>query len=259
DPRRKYLSPELAARWRSAAWMWGADNPPLDWKSLQSKGLDRLKAMHSAGVRVMAGTDIPAPLVYPGFGLHDELQQLVKDAGLTTMEALQSATRSPAEFFKMSDSLGTIEKGKIADLVLLDANPLEDIRNTRSIQAVVQNGKLISKTGIQQILDQVAATNVAAALAEEAQAVKVDPKTYDAYVGRYEITPTWRVFVARENDRLMCWSGRLPKFELYPESETRFSAKVIEARVTFVKDDSGKVDKVVVLFKGQQSTGKRMD
>ena len=258
DPRRKYLSPDLSARWRSAAWLWKTDNPPLDWKSLQAKAVERLRVMIKAGVRVMAGTDIPAPLVYPGFGLHEELEQLVKDAGLTPLEALQSATRGPAEFFNMSDSLGTIENRKIADLVLLDANPLEDIRNTRSINAVVQNGKLIPKAGIQQILDQVAANNLAGALAEEARVILIDPKIYDAYVGRYEITPTWRVFITKEDNRLMCVSGRLPKFELYPENETTFSPKVIDARVTFVKDAAGTVNQILMQFRGKDNTGNRM-
>lgn len=75
-------------------------------------------AMHRAGVKFLAGTDTPNPYVFPGFSLHDELALLVK-AGFTPMEALQAATRNPAEYLGRLDSLGTIEESKIADLVLL--------------------------------------------------------------------------------------------------------------------------------------------
>lgn len=92
--------------------------------------------MEKAGIGILAGTDTPNPYVYPGFALHDELGLLVS-AGLSPMEALQAATRNPAIFLGMNDSLGTIEIGKAADFVLLDADPLVDIDNTRKITAVV--------------------------------------------------------------------------------------------------------------------------
>ncbi|MFB3127758.1 MAG: amidohydrolase family protein, partial [Candidatus Acidiferrales bacterium] len=73
----------------------------------------------------MAGTDVPNPYCFPGFSLHEELA-LLGQAGFTPMEALQAATRNPAEFLGKLGELGTIEEGKIADLVVLDADPLED-------------------------------------------------------------------------------------------------------------------------------------
>jgi imidazolonepropionase-like amidohydrolase len=79
------------------------------------------------------------------------------EAGLTPMEALQTATLNPAKFMGKLNSQGTIEKGKIADLVLLDANPLVDIRNTQKISAVMQEGRLIDKTRLQTILADVEA------------------------------------------------------------------------------------------------------
>ena len=69
--------------------------------------------MHKAGVRIVPGTDVAVLLIYPGFSLHDELQLLVKYVGLTPMEAIISATRYPAEFFGMQETLGTIEKGRL--------------------------------------------------------------------------------------------------------------------------------------------------
>jgi imidazolonepropionase-like amidohydrolase len=97
----------------------------------------------------MAGTDFPPERAR----LYEELALLV-EAGLTPMEALQSATRNPAAFLGKLDSLGTIERGKIADLILLDANPLEDIRNVQKINAVVFGGKLISKSSLEAMRGQ---------------------------------------------------------------------------------------------------------
>jgi imidazolonepropionase-like amidohydrolase len=99
-------------------------------------------AMHKAGVRIMAGSDFSDWALVPGVDLHNELALLV-EAGFSPMEALQAATLSPAEFLGMRDSLGTVEAGKIADLVLLDANPLESISHTRKINAVVLGGRLL--------------------------------------------------------------------------------------------------------------------
>jgi imidazolonepropionase-like amidohydrolase len=110
--------------------------------------------MQRAGVGILAGTDTPNPYVYPGFALHDELELLVA-AGLSPMEALEAATRNPALYLGMSDSLGTIAKGKVADLVLLDADPLTDIRNTRRIDAVVLAGTMFAPPALDDMLAKV--------------------------------------------------------------------------------------------------------
>jgi hypothetical protein len=115
-------------------------------KLLVRKEFEIVAAMKRAGVKIMAGTDLPPN----GLTLHEELSLLV-EAGLTPMEALQAATRNPAEFLGRLDTLGTVEQGKIADLVLLDANPLEDIRNTRKIHAVIFGGKVIPQSSSQEI------------------------------------------------------------------------------------------------------------
>lgn len=94
--------------------------------------------LHHAGINLMAGTDT----FVPGFSLHDELALLVR-AGLSEMEALQAATRNPARYLGLADSLGTIAEGKIADLVVLDGNPLDDIRHTRDIHALLLGGSLL--------------------------------------------------------------------------------------------------------------------
>jgi imidazolonepropionase-like amidohydrolase len=113
--------------------------------------------MHRAGVRLIAGTDMGAVYVIPGFSIHDELQLMV-EAGLSTLTALQSATINPVKFLGKEKDLGTIEKGKLADLILLDANPLENIKNTRRIAAVMVNGRYWPRQTLQTMLDTVEAT-----------------------------------------------------------------------------------------------------
>lgn len=115
---------------------------------------DRTRDLRDAGVKLLAGTDMPQTFTYPGFSLHDELGLLVQ-SGLTPLEALQAATINPAEAIGMQGSLGTIERGRVADLVLLDANPLENIANTRRISAVIANGRLFDRAALNQLLHHV--------------------------------------------------------------------------------------------------------
>jgi imidazolonepropionase-like amidohydrolase len=96
--------------------------------------------LNEAGVVLLAATDVGIPMLVPGISLHEELVLLV-EAGLTPLEALRAATLNPARVLGSADSLGTIEAGKLADLVLLDANPLADIGNTRRIRAVIADGR----------------------------------------------------------------------------------------------------------------------
>jgi len=121
-------------------------------KKFIDKELEVVQLLHNAGVPFLAGTDTPPGVyIFPGFSLHEELQRFVA-AGFSPLEALQTATLNPARFFQMEDQFGTIEKGKWADLVFLDANPLEDIRNTQKVAAVVLNGRYFSKADLQKLL-----------------------------------------------------------------------------------------------------------
>jgi hypothetical protein len=110
-------------------------------------------AMHRAGVPSLAGTDVGNPYLYPGFSLHDELAQLV-EAGLTPAAALRTATVYPARWLVAADTLGTIARGKVDDLVLLDANPLVDIASTRLIAAVVTHGRYLDRAALDTLLKQ---------------------------------------------------------------------------------------------------------
>lgn len=100
-----------------------------------------INKLHDLGVKVLAGTDVPNPYIITGISLHEELVQYV-NAGMTPANALKTATLYPAQYFKHSESLGLVDENYIADLVILDANPLEDITNTQRIHAVLYNGQL---------------------------------------------------------------------------------------------------------------------
>jgi imidazolonepropionase-like amidohydrolase len=113
--------------------------------------LEIVGKMKRAGVSFLAGTDLGTSYIFAGSSLHDELALFV-EAGLSPLEALQTATINPAKFLGLEKSLGTIEKGKFADLVLLDANPLDDIKNTKKVFSVVANGRYLSKEKLHEIL-----------------------------------------------------------------------------------------------------------
>jgi imidazolonepropionase-like amidohydrolase len=94
--------------------------------------------------------------IMPGFSMHDELQLMVK-AGVSPLAVLQSATINPAKFLGKEKELGTIEKGKLADFILLEANPLVDILNTSKINAVIANGRYLSRDFLDKMLSDVEA------------------------------------------------------------------------------------------------------
>jgi imidazolonepropionase-like amidohydrolase len=114
----------------------------LPRRSAHWKQIDLIAAMHKAGVKVLAGSDFSDWALVPGVDLHNELALLVL-AGFSPMEALQAATVLPAQFLEKTADFGTVERGKTADLVLLDADPLESISHTRKIHAVVLGGRYL--------------------------------------------------------------------------------------------------------------------
>jgi len=150
DPRLKYIPPSAQQRWTEEAKSStdGATKAKTFEKQSQIVG-----AMQRAGVPILAGTDAAwyQPYTYAGFSLHDELGLLVR-AGLTPAQALQSATIDPARFLGRDKDLGSIEKGKLADLVLLDADPLSDISNTQKIKTVIVNGRVLDRKALDSLL-----------------------------------------------------------------------------------------------------------
>lgn len=153
DPRRRYLAPALAREWLRELATRDSESP-IDWLALYTGWARDLTAARDAGVLLLAGSDPGAPMVFPGFSLHDELMALVQDGGLLPVDALRAATLNPARFLGSTDSLGAVEPGKLADLVLLDANPLENINNTRQIRAVVRNGRYLDRAALDRLLSE---------------------------------------------------------------------------------------------------------
>jgi imidazolonepropionase-like amidohydrolase len=143
DPRLDDIAPE-----QRAAWMAMAEKLRAASRTRRELRFQRLlevtRAMHAAGVPMLAGTDLGNEFLYAGSSLHDELALFVR-AGLTPLDALRTATINPARYLGRERELGSVSKGKLADLVFLDANPLVSIEHTRSIFAVVLNGRYVSR------------------------------------------------------------------------------------------------------------------
>jgi hypothetical protein len=155
DPNLKYVPASIRSQWDPAKLRGNSSDEELAaLKAEAARDLELVKAMHSVGVLFMAGNDGPDPYVIPGFSLHDELEWLVK-SGFTPAQALQSATTMPAQFLNKMDKHGFVESGRLADLVLLDENPISDIRNSRKIFGVVANGKYYSRRDLDTMLQQV--------------------------------------------------------------------------------------------------------
>jgi tetratricopeptide (TPR) repeat protein len=153
DPRLKYVPPAMKAGW-DPAHVDNRKQTAEDFAYLKReflKNLEVVGTMQRSGVGILAGTDAQNPYSFYGFSLHDELGFLV-DAGLSPMQALQAATINPARFFGKEKDLGSIEKGKLADLVLLDGNPLVAIANTKKIDAVVYRGEWFPKASLDAML-----------------------------------------------------------------------------------------------------------
>ena len=161
DDRLKYIPKEMRDRWYDQMQATATVRPASNdnrLKILTEKRISIVGLMQRSGVNILAGTDFPNPYIYPGFSLHDELELLVQ-GGLTPLQALQTATINAAKFLHMEKEIGTVAKGKYADLVILDANPLEQISNTRKIQAVIANGRLFVRADLDKLLDDVVALN----------------------------------------------------------------------------------------------------
>jgi hypothetical protein len=154
DPRLKYVDAMTRSRWEPKndfrLKSWTKDDFARQ-KASAARAMDCVGRLHRAGVPILAGTDELNPYVFPGFSLHDELALLVK-AGLSPRDALRAATINPAKFLGKEATMGTVEAGKTADLVLLDADPLADIANTKKIRAVISRGRLLDREALDRML-----------------------------------------------------------------------------------------------------------
>ena len=151
DPHVQYVTAEERATWTRRIRPLSAEQDDLRRKRRQ-KDFEIVAAMQRMGVPILAGTDVGNPWLVAGFSLHDELELFVR-SGMSPLAALQSATIAPARYFGALDSLGTVAENRIADLVILDANPVDDIRNIDRIRAVVVNGRLLTRAALDSLLE----------------------------------------------------------------------------------------------------------
>ena len=155
DPQLAYMPADIVSFWNPTNNFYHTNGFSAgDWQCAHSCFAMRCELvgmMARSGVGILAGTDTPNPGAFPGFGIHDELALLVK-CGLTPLQALQTATINPARFFGWEQKMGTVQVGKVADLVLLDANPLEDIHNAAKIDAVFARGRYLDRATLDQML-----------------------------------------------------------------------------------------------------------
>jgi hypothetical protein len=159
-PSLKYVHPLMQSKWlySNAYNQEGSKERVAYFEKMVDFNNRLVKAFKYSGVPIVTGTDAGTSGVVWGFSLHDELELLVK-AGLSTNEALEAGTRLPSIWLEIPDQIGTVEVGKYADLVLLDANPLQNIKNTRKIAGVFVNGKWLNKKKIDSMLSDLAKKN----------------------------------------------------------------------------------------------------
>ncbi len=157
-PEMAYVAPGNREWWNSLR----GGNPSEDTRKRRLHFLHfqqaLAKTLHKAGVKILVGTDTPNGLLVPGFSIHDELQTLVEDIGFTPFEAIRAATYYAAEFLGEFDEFGTISVGSRADLVLVDRNPLEDIRHLQKPLGVMVRGRWLPRERLGQMLTEVAAS-----------------------------------------------------------------------------------------------------
>jgi imidazolonepropionase-like amidohydrolase len=237
DPRLKYLPKSVKGDWRPGD-TYG--ETPQDYalarKEFQ-RDLQIVGVMQRNGVGILAGTDTPNPFCFPGFSLHDELGFLVQ-AGLSPMQALQAATLNPARFNGREKDLGTVEPGKIADLVLLEGNPLDDIGGTKKIAAVIYAGKYLSRTALDQMLSTAEAMasrksiaeammktvqekNAAAAVAQYRELRAAQPDVYDFSEQELNSTGYQLIRLKRYKDAIEVFKLGV---EVYPQSYNTYDS-----------------------------------
>ena len=154
DKRMVFMPKNFVTRWMANKGKPLSEKQIQNWNS-DKRWYDRVisesKKYKESGIKFLAGTDAPNFFVYPGFSIHEELEIFVKEAGFSPLAALQTATINAAEFLDLEHQLGTIQEKKLANLVILNRNPLEDIRYTKTIDGIVLLGKYRSKNDLKNI------------------------------------------------------------------------------------------------------------
>jgi imidazolonepropionase-like amidohydrolase len=147
-PHEEYISTDLFSMWK-AQWAGQTEMPDAMWQSWAQM----VKQMNEAGIPVMVGTDLMCPGLVPGYSVHEEML-IWQEAGIPPADILRSATLVPAQFMELGDRLGSISEGKTASMILVRANPLEDIRNAQQIESVFLRGQYFSRADLDRLLDE---------------------------------------------------------------------------------------------------------
>ncbi len=156
DTRLKYVTGDKRSLWESVTAEFIEDVTPAQKETLRQffeLQMTLTGVLNDAGVKMLTGSDVGGGWIIPGFGLHQEFD-LLGQAGASPLEVLQMATINGAVFLGKEDTMGTVEPGREANLVLLDANPLEDVQNLHAINAVVRNGNYYSRQALQDLIDE---------------------------------------------------------------------------------------------------------
>jgi imidazolonepropionase-like amidohydrolase len=146
-PLSEFISPNLLTMWKSQ-WS-GQSMPEFVWQNWAQM----VYQMYKAGIPLMVGTDLILPGIIPGFSVHEEMA-IWQEAGIAPVDVLRSATIVPSQFMGLGERLGSVSEGKTASMVLVRANPLEDIRNAQQIESVFQRGQYFSRTDLDRLLDE---------------------------------------------------------------------------------------------------------
>lgn len=137
----KFLPTKVQRNWKTNSLKLAKETQTENDQIFNDWSMKIVGQFNMHGVKIMAGTDTPIAFLTPGFSLHKELELLV-EAGLTPLQALKAATVTPAQFFGLENKMGTIDLGKYADLIILNNNPLDSIKNTQNIHTVIAKGKI---------------------------------------------------------------------------------------------------------------------
>ncbi|MFD2586970.1 amidohydrolase family protein [Croceitalea marina] len=157
QPEMQYMPKATLENWKQVKERYMADNSfsAEQWQQFDNIRKQLLAALNKNGHGILLGSDAPQLFNVPGFSIHHEIDGML-GAGMTPLEILKSGTLNPAIFFDMEDTFGQVKEGLTADLVLLEANPLEDLKALKTIQAVILKGQLITKTEIEERLEKIA-------------------------------------------------------------------------------------------------------
>jgi hypothetical protein len=147
-PNGEYISQNVLSMWKSQ-WAGQTEFPDPIWQNWAKM----VKGMNDAGVPLMVGTDLLCPGVVPGYSVHEEMA-ILQQAGIAPADVLRSATIVPAQFMGLDKRLGTIAEGKTASMVLVSANPLDDVRNTEKIQGVFLRGRYYGRADLNRLLEE---------------------------------------------------------------------------------------------------------